>query len=75
MIELESAAVIKVFGERLRQQRTLKKLTQLELAILADIPPSQVGRIERGAGNPTLRTMNALARSLAISVTSLIDPH
>jgi transcriptional regulator with XRE-family HTH domain len=75
VLELESAAVGKVFGERLRQQRTLKKLSQLELANLADIPPSQVGRIERGAGNPTLRTMTALAKSLGISVTFLLEPY
>ena len=36
----------------------------LQLAAAADIRPSEIGRIEGGRGNPTLKTIDALARAL-----------
>ena len=60
---------IKSFGERLRQIRLSKNLSQAELAHSAEIPINQVGRIERGEINTTLTTIKVLADSLDIPIT------
>ena len=61
---------IKSFGERLRQIRLSKNLSQAELAHSAEIPINQVGRIERGEINTTLTTIKVLADSLDIPITA-----
>ena len=43
------------------------------MAYTADIPISQVGRIERGEINTTISTVKALAISLNIPVTDLFN--
>lgn len=71
--DIESDEVILTFGRRLRQLRTSRKLSQEDLANLAEVPISQVGRIERGDGNPTLRTMHALAKALGVSIVLILQ--
>jgi transcriptional regulator with XRE-family HTH domain len=51
-----------------RNLRTLRGLSQEGLANEADVPISQVGRIERGEINPTLSTLNALAEAFKMSL-------
>ena len=43
-------------------------LSQEQLANLADMPLSQVGRIERGETNPTLNTIDVLAKALRVLI-------
>lgn len=73
MINVKNVELLKVFGDRLRELRISKKLSQEQLANLADIPLSQVGRIERGEINPTLSTLSALAKALKISIAQLVS--
>ncbi|WP_199915409.1 helix-turn-helix domain-containing protein [Aquimarina spinulae] len=61
------------FGKHLRSLRKKNKLSQERLANDADIPISQVGRIERGEVNTTLSTMRALSKALKIHITELFD--
>lgn len=60
----------KAFGERVRQLRKAKGLSQYQLAIDANISLNQVGRIERGEINCTLSTIDLLA--LALKTTRLV---
>jgi transcriptional regulator with XRE-family HTH domain len=46
-------------------------LSQEGLAIEADVPISQIGRIERGEINPTLSTLYSLASALKIPLPEL----
>lgn len=69
MINIKNEKVIKAFGKRVRELRTSKNLSQERLANLAEIPLSQIGRIERGEINPTLSTINALSEALSISIS------
>ena len=62
---------VKAFGERLREIRIQKGMSQEELANTAEIPINQVGRIERGEINTTIVTVKALAESLKIEVSDL----
>lgn len=68
MIKIKNHEVIKAFGQRVRELRLSQNLSQEELANLADIPLSQVGRIERGEVNATLSSISALANALKINI-------
>ncbi len=49
----------------LRQQ---EGWTQRRLAVVSGVQQSEISRIERGEGNPTYRTLAALARALQVRV-------
>ena len=48
-------------------------LTQLELAEMADLSLQYSGEIERGRGNPSLKTLHALAGAFHISLSELLE--
>jgi ribosome-binding protein aMBF1 (putative translation factor) len=60
------------FGAKLNKLRVSKNLTLEQLAFEAEMELSQVHRIEKGKINPTLTTLNALARGLKISLAELV---
>jgi transcriptional regulator with XRE-family HTH domain len=62
-----------LFGKNLRKLRKSKKLSQENLAYDADIPISQVGRIERGEINTTISTVYALSKALEIKISVLFE--
>jgi transcriptional regulator with XRE-family HTH domain len=72
VINVRNSKLLKKFGKHLRELRVAKKLSQEGLANEADIPISQIGRIERGEVNPTLSTLNALSDALQISLNELM---
>lgn len=71
MINVKDKKLLKTFGLRVRQLRHDRKLSQENLANLADIPLSQVGRLERGEINCTISTSNAIAKALGIELNEL----
>jgi len=58
---------------RIRELRTLRGFSQEELAYEADVPLSQIGRIERGENNPTISTLYVLAQALHVDIKDLLD--
>lgn len=62
------------FGNRLREIRRAKGISQEDLALLADIDRSYMGRIERGEFNPTLTKIYQLAEALEIDVIEFFMP-
>lgn len=52
------------FGQALRQWRTLRRLSQLELASLAGTPPRHVSFLETGRARPTEGMVHRLASAL-----------
>ena len=62
---------IKSLGRRIIELRQAKGLSQETLANLADIPLSQVGRIERGEINSSISTSNAIAKALGLQLYEL----
>jgi transcriptional regulator with XRE-family HTH domain len=72
MNNLRDLEVLIEFGNKLKGLRTLKGLTLQQLAFEADMEISQVHRVEKGKINPTLTTLNALAKGLGISLSELI---
>ena len=73
VINVKNEKLIKAVGERIRTLRIERKLSQEDLANEADIPLSQIGRIERGETNPTISTLNVIADALDIQLRDLLD--
>ena len=73
MINNRDKKVLKAFGNHLRKLRTEKGLSQEQLNFEADLSKNMVGLIERGEVNPTLTTLDALAKGLACNRKKLID--
>ena len=61
-------------SQNLRKFRKAKKLSQEKLARLADVANNTIIKIEAGKNqNPTLDTLNKIAKALEISVDELIN--
>tara|TARA_R110002074_G_scaffold224004_2_gene395000 strand:+ start:2732 stop:2959 length:228 start_codon:yes stop_codon:yes gene_type:complete len=71
VINVKDKKFIKAFGNNLRKMRKDAGLSQEDLANDADIPLSQVGRIERGEVNTTISTAYALSKALQIKIDTL----
>jgi len=73
VINVKNKALIKSLGERIRRLRNEKGISQEDLANDADIPLSQIGRIERGETNPTISSLYVIALALDIELKNLFD--
>jgi transcriptional regulator with XRE-family HTH domain len=58
--------------ERIRQLRKERGLSQVKLAVMADMDPATLNRLERGTGNPNLRTLERVAQALGVEVAELL---
>ena len=61
-----------LLGNRLKQLRKSKGLTQLELAILCQNHAEQIGRIERGQHNVSICSLLAIAKALQVPVSEIL---
>lgn len=73
MINVKNKKLVKAIGERIRSFRLELQLSQEELANEAEIPLSQIGRIERGETNPTISTLFVIAEALKIDLSVLLN--
>jgi len=64
---------ISTFGDRLRQARKERGLTQEQLAERCGITPGFISRLERGEDNPGMSTVIKLAAALGITTSRLLD--
>ena len=60
-------------GERIRKFRTEQKLSQEELAFIAELHPAYIGKVERGDKCPTVETLYKIAYGLKIPLHKLLD--
>ena len=58
--------------ERIRQLRTERGLSQAKLAVMAEMDPATLNRLEQGKGNPNLRTLERVADALGVGITELL---
>lgn len=73
VINVKNEKLIKAVGLQIRTLRLERKMSQEDLANEADIPLSQIGRIERGENNPTISTLYALSKALQVELKTLLD--
>lgn len=69
----QDKAVINKVGLKIKQLRNTHAISQNELALRADIPKNQVGRIERGQINTSLVTLNRIAKALEEELCELFS--
>ncbi len=62
----------KELAKNMRIERARLDISQLKLAEMADISLDTVNLIERGAGNPKLCTIIAIAKALNVDLNTLI---
>jgi len=60
-------------GRVIREARLAKGISQENLALLAEVDRSYVGRVERGDNNVAVLTLAKLAKALGISVAKLMQ--
>lgn len=61
-----------VFGRAVRVVRTRAKLTQKDLALASEVGARRISDIEQGRINPTLRTIDAIAKGLEVRPSDLL---
>ena len=63
----------KQFGERLRELRLARALSQEALAFKSGMHRPYLGSIERGERNPSLKNIAAIAEALGVSLSQLFS--
>ena len=62
---------MKTTGQKFRQARVKKNLTQFEVAKRAGIHPNTYAKIERGEQDPSFATVKKLAKALDIDISDI----
>lgn len=63
----------KELGQRIRAERTARKMTQEELAERADLHPTYIGQVERGEKSLTIASLEKIVEGLGISFSDLFE--
>lgn len=63
---------LKKIGERIRDLRHEKGLSQEELADIADVHRTYIGMVERGEKNITVLTVARIAKALNTPVSNIV---
>jgi transcriptional regulator with XRE-family HTH domain len=66
-------AIAAAFGQRVREVRTAKNMTQEALAEAAGLHPTFISNVERGYRVPTVPTLLRLADGLSVAPSVLVD--
>ncbi len=65
--------ILRIFGERVREIRKEKGLSQKELFFKADLHRTYTGMIERAERNITLINIEKIANALDVRINDLFD--
>lgn len=60
-------------GERIREFRVLRSMSQEALAFASEINPTYLGRLERGEKCPTVDTLYKISQGLKLPLHELLD--
>ena len=63
----------KIVGQRIRNYRIQKGLSQEKLAELSGCHPTYIGQLERGEKNATLESIERITSALQISLSTLFE--
>ncbi len=69
----DKISVTEKFGQRIRELRKERGLSQEGLAELSSLDRTYISGIERGLRNVALRNIEALALALGISISDLFE--
>lgn len=62
-----------IIGQRIRNYRIQKNLSQEQLSELANCHPTYIGQLERGEKNTTLENIQKVAQALNIPLSQLFE--
>ncbi|HEU0008389.1 MAG TPA: helix-turn-helix transcriptional regulator [Verrucomicrobiae bacterium] len=62
---------LQVLGERIRQARKAKGMSQEDLALESNTDPSYIGGVERGQRNPSFKKLCAISRTIDCNLGEL----
>lgn len=65
--------VLLALGHAIRRIRLSKEISQENLALLAEVDRSYVGRVERGDNNVAILTLSKLAFAMNITLVELMQ--
>ena len=65
--------ITKTVGQRLRNFRSQRQLSQEKLAELAGVHPTYIGQIERGEKNITIESLEKIATALQIPLCKVFE--
>ena len=65
--------IAKAVGQRIRNYRTQKGLSQEKLAELSSCHPTYIGQLERGEKNATLESIERITAALGITLSKLFE--
>ena len=65
--------IAKAIGQRIRNYRTARGLSQEKLADLCGCHPTYIGQLERGDKNATIESIDKIATALDVSLSKLFD--
>jgi transcriptional regulator with XRE-family HTH domain len=71
LLGLKKPNSLQLLGERIREARKVKELSQEDLALKSDTAPSYIGGVERGQRNPSFKKLCAIAKVIGRDVGSL----
>ncbi|MDI9310796.1 MAG: helix-turn-helix transcriptional regulator [Limnohabitans sp.] len=72
MSEDKDILILKSLGEKIKKKRQELNLSQETLSFDANIPRTQLGRIERGEINTTVLTLYKISDALKIELAQLL---
>ena len=61
-------------GKNIKKYRKIKRLPQIELAVIVGIDRAYLSEIENGRTNPSINILYAIADALQINITELFKP-
>lgn len=73
MLDKSEKIFIKNVGQKLREKRLSKNLSQATLSYDANIPINQIGRIERGEINTSIGSLFKICKALEIDISELLS--
>ncbi len=65
-------SILFALGQRIRELRRIREISQEELADIAGVHRTYIGMVERGEKNVTILTLARLAKAFGLSVSDVI---
>jgi len=69
----DSSEVTKIFGQRIKQLRLAKGLSQEDLGELCSLDRTYISSLERGHRNVSLKNIASLAKALDVTLSELFE--
>jgi transcriptional regulator with XRE-family HTH domain len=72
-MNLDEKRFLRQVGERVREQRQARGLSQAELGRLCSLHRTFIGSVERGERNVSILNLRVIARALRVPLTQLLE--